>query len=981
MRRIALVALVLTAPLLAQTSAQSLTRVKDINAVPLALGSGVITAAADPHGARPQDADHFVVIGGRAFFVATDEAHGAELWVTDGTIGGTQLVKDIYPGTGTSSPAHLFAWNGLLWFSADNGVVGSELWASDGTAAGTQLVADLHPESGGPSQFAPISPTRLAFRARNQLTTNITWTLWTTNGTAAGTWQVTPTSSPLEPDEITPLAGVGVVFRHNGTNQLWASDGTMAGTRNISAASGPFSPGFLQPVGTRVFFTAHNQPDTTGPELWVTDGTVAGTLFVKDVLPGLGGGANLGICAAWNGELWFRGNDSPLPGGNHQIWRSNGTTAGTVQFTTGLPFPWILEPTPLGLCFGTSQDVYLTNGTVAGTAPLPGGPTGGTITMMKYAAGRLWWRNASSSLDELWMSDFTAAGTGSLAGFGVGPAGGGFQGPLGLVPLGPGPGSVVLAGNDGVRGLEPWRIDGTLAGNVLLADIFGAARTASSQPVHFCELDAGRTCFAADDGMHGVELWITDGTVAGTQMVVDIDGSPYSSGPSSLVRLGNRIVFAADDGVNGNELWITDGTAAGTVLLKDIDPIASSSPSFLTEVRGRVYFSASSGNGDHELWVTDGTTAGTVLVRDIDPAGSSTPRHLCEVGYSGRFVFAAEVGGDRELWISDGTSAGTILLRDITAAGSGGPIDMTRVGDRVVFSAWHPNWGVEPWLTDGTTAGTVLLKDLDPGPGSSTPHSFAPYDGGFEFLAFTPAAGLEPWRSNGTAAGTQLLLDMVPGPNHMQPSHLTRMGNRGLFVAADDGIHGRELWLLQGPPIGFSYIFGEINPGPGSSNPEAYTNERPMFQDSFGRMFFAADDGIRGIELYMAVQGAWARTIDRPCGVSSQLPALNASAPVLGTFCDFTVRNAPFPSFHAIALSLAPPPPVDLGGGCRNHIGGIVIWPFGVGATPNGPWTQSLLVPNDPALSGLPLSAQLIYSLTGLAVHGRSNGVWLQLGR
>src|SRR5690606_40649205 len=41
---------------------------------------------------------------------------------------------------------------------------------------------------------------------------------------------------------------------------------------------------------------------------------------------------------------------------------------------------------------------------------------------------------------------------------------------------------------------------------------------------------------------------------------------------SSIADLGGKIVFAADDGVVGSELWITDGTAERTTLLSDIHP-------------------------------------------------------------------------------------------------------------------------------------------------------------------------------------------------------------------------------------------------------------------------------------------------------------------------------------------------------------------------------------------------------------------------
>ena len=81
---------------------------------------------------------------------------GQELWKSDGTAAGTTLVKNIRPGSGTSSsPRELTNVNGTLFFVADDGVTGQELWKSDGTAAGTVLVRDIHPGSG--SFFFPHS--------------------------------------------------------------------------------------------------------------------------------------------------------------------------------------------------------------------------------------------------------------------------------------------------------------------------------------------------------------------------------------------------------------------------------------------------------------------------------------------------------------------------------------------------------------------------------------------------------------------------------------------------------------------------------------------------------------------------------------------------------------------------------------------------------------------------------------------------------
>ena len=80
-------------------------------------------------------------VNGTLFFAATDGGSTRqELWKSDGTLAGTILVKDIWPGFGSSSPQFLTNVNGTLFFSAHDSVSGFEPWKSDGTAAGTTLV-------------------------------------------------------------------------------------------------------------------------------------------------------------------------------------------------------------------------------------------------------------------------------------------------------------------------------------------------------------------------------------------------------------------------------------------------------------------------------------------------------------------------------------------------------------------------------------------------------------------------------------------------------------------------------------------------------------------------------------------------------------------------------------------------------------------------------------------------------------------------
>jgi ELWxxDGT repeat protein len=105
-------------------------------------------------------------MGSTVFFVADDGQHGQELWKTDGTPGGTVLVKDIRPGPVGSLPSYLAVIDGRLFFSANDGLHGAELWTSDGTAEGTVLLQDIVPGPGSsrPQAFV-LSQRRVYFTA------------------------------------------------------------------------------------------------------------------------------------------------------------------------------------------------------------------------------------------------------------------------------------------------------------------------------------------------------------------------------------------------------------------------------------------------------------------------------------------------------------------------------------------------------------------------------------------------------------------------------------------------------------------------------------------------------------------------------------------------------------------------------------------------------------------------------------------------
>lgn len=123
----------------------------------------------------------------------------------------------------------------------------------------------------------------------------------------------------------------------------------------------------------------------------------------------------------------------------------------------------------------------------------------------------------------------------------------------------------------------------------------------------------------------GVQIWTTDGTQLGTTKIATF--STWIE-PDTEALIGNVLYFAASDPQYGKELWRTDGTAAGTYLVKDIYPGASDSIyTKIVSCNGYAYFGAIHAPNEYRLWRSDGTAAGTVIT---DVMGSG-PNDLTDV--------------------------------------------------------------------------------------------------------------------------------------------------------------------------------------------------------------------------------------------------------------------------------------------------------------------------------------------------------------
>lgn len=259
-------------------------------------------------------------------------------------------------------------------------------------------------------------------------------------------------------------------------------------------------------------------------------------------------------------------------------------------------------------------------------------------------------------------------------------------------------------------------------------------------------------------------LCMSAGAVSASEATLLRDIKPAGgSDPWTLVKAGDRVFFSANDGEHGRELWVTDGTADGTRLVKDMRPGATGSqPDTLTRVGSRVYFNANDGSHGRELWVSDGTAAGTRMVKDLTK-GSKSTWTMGIVGLGDTAYFDIVYDG---LYRTDGTAKGTRRVREFAGVGLS---DAVVKGSKLFFPAEgsgagtsgvtmaSPSWTMTLWKTDGTSTGTKRLAPKDLNVAGLVKH-----DGRIYFSASTPSPmGLDvpdvPWRSEGTRAGTKQL--------------------------------------------------------------------------------------------------------------------------------------------------------------------------------------------------------------------------------
>jgi ELWxxDGT repeat protein len=748
----------------------------------------------------------FIDQGSWSFFNAqTGSGLQYRLFATDGTTKGTFRLASADPMPNATGYQTTRAGRLTFWSVTGTGP-GSALWVSDGTSAGTRLVIDFGTTGNtglygtvalGDTLFFPVYETSVAKLV-----------LWRSDGTRAGTYRVTDSNGPNLVGGPAILA-VGqqmyfLAFTADKRLELWSSDGTAGGTAKVAALadSAPESGAYpmLVRAGGYLLFAATTS--TSGRELVRFDLSARTLVLVTDIAPGSASGVSTDTPMISLGNVALFGA-TPTGGSSYTLWRSDGTAAGTYSLGavapqgsalpnySGIVPTYYIQPSGTKAYFlgddgSTGKQLYISDGTVAGTLRLSSSPTAAWLVANPGSSFYF----SSDFAGTLMRTDGTLAGTQPVAPLQNSSVGAGY-----MEVAGDGATDFIRV-QDSLLHYNVYRYDVAGGALTLLTSYSKGSIPATPRVFAYAR---GKLFFDGEDPVHGHEPWVSDGTAAGTYLLSNVAqelGNPSS--PSNFAELNSELYFSADDGINGRELWTSDGTHDGTQPVIDINAgSADSNPVGLFSAGGSLYFFAQSPTGFNKLWKSDGTAQGTRMLAAIDPPPLNSP---CGPGVAiGNTIFfaAGDSQGGLELWKTDGTNQGTLRVADIKAgAASSNPCYLTAVNGRLFFAADGDSvpGGMSLWSSDGSAAGTTRVTSAP----LVSPHALIGYNGLLYFIAGDPIHGEQLWTSDGTEAGTAPVTEISPESVYPDSGSLLALNGKLLFSWMIGPFGNTEVWSFDG---------------------------------------------------------------------------------------------------------------------------------------------------------------------------------------
>ena len=433
--------------------------------------------------------------------------------------------------------------------------------------------------------------------------------------------------------------------------------------------------------------------------------------------------------------------------------------------------------------------------------------------------------------------------------------------------------TVLVSGNDGINGCELWILDVDNT-PILLKDIHPSGDSIPGKilGLQSMETERGlRFVFDADDGIHGRELWVSDGTASGTLMVGDIetgDGIDYTS---EITEWMNGVVFTTN-GQQGQRMWWTNGSvttsiwqapwlssSASSDLMNQSASLSSLGQDMLLGDDDRLWFAAKEANIGLEVMQLD--SDGTITMYDLHPFGDSSPSEAMRSNNG--VVLVAGDGTGRQLAYLDG-SGGVQWLTSMTKEGTTTPVTtmapklgLHQIGDTIIFDVVYRGADATLFSYSFATSNLVELSSTILAPG----HSLESVTNGHTiwFDCVLASTGMELCQTDGTVEGTHLTIDLMQGISSSLPQALMYTDSM-LYVLAE-GIDetgtnsGHALWAIdnQVATVAFDPYSGIGN----DSNAGTYGG----LIASSTHVFFIADDGVHGHELHQyllpSIQDQW----------------------------------------------------------------------------------------------------------------------------
>lgn len=668
-----------------------------------------------------------------------------------------QLVKDIGSapagifGTGASANAEKFIPAGDILYFPVRDQKGRELWRTDGTSEGTMRVIDVNKGTADSYQVGTALGNSFVFVTKPSQ-------LWVTTGDEAHTQSAGQITIDNETAEVLDIWTIGdkvivaatenskvVLFEYSAGGNVSvlkevANDENVSMT--LSAANG----------AGRAFVLQRYEAFVYESEIWTTDGTVAGTKKIAtypDLIE----------------DMTAHGNDLIFENSVRQVLKVSvpaGTIAELHDFAD-TSVDKLFSFTNTKSLISTSDGVWVTDGTAANTSSLLEDVVDVSEVYVFNNTAYFTGYNENETKYNLYKSDGTIAGTQSTAGVS--------SSQIAMIDD-----KLIVPITTQESGMEIHTISGE---NVALTKDINPGPLGSDAQMFI--VFKGKVFFVADDGTNGMEIWTTDGTGAGTQLLKNsVEGTTSGVADKDLFLFNNEIYFSASTG-SINNVWRTknNGADAEEFFFTNGGNILGTSNDSIYMITNPMMIYKSAGNDEEPVLVADLSTSSGEA---IHPSGNFS--------IGDKFVFnLSSFGGStpygQELWTTEWQTPGAQILKDIKpglANGFVGPV--YKINDtHAVFAADDGTHGVELWITDGTTAGTTLLKDIAMGTTSSNPRKMNATLHGFLYFAANDG---ELWKTDGTPGGTTMHLDAG-----VEIVDVAGMGDE-IYVTANDG----DAWFV-----------------------------------------------------------------------------------------------------------------------------------------------------------------------------------------